>query len=117
MKFVVYEGVDVPIVRRLRADGHQIWYVAEFSPSVADESVLALAVEHEAILITADKDFGALIFQQRRTSAGVILLRLAGISAADKATLVSDTLQRYESDLQGTFTILTPSRVRIRPSP
>lgn len=42
MNLVADEGVDAPIVRRLRADGHTVWYVAELSPSVPDEDVLAV---------------------------------------------------------------------------
>ena len=66
MNFVADEGVDAPIVQRLRADGHSILYIAEIWPGVADEQVLALAIDNQAVLITADKDFGALVFQQRR---------------------------------------------------
>jgi hypothetical protein len=32
MKFVADESLDGPIVERLRADGHQIAYVAELQP-------------------------------------------------------------------------------------
>lgn len=117
MNVVADEGIDAPIVRRLRAEGHSVWYVAELSPSISDEEVLAISVEHNALLITADKDFGALVFQQRRASAGVILLRLAGLSAFEKAAIVSETLSHYADNLARSFTIITPRRVRIRPSP
>jgi predicted nuclease of predicted toxin-antitoxin system len=117
MNLVADEGIDAPIVQRLRADGHAVWYVAELSPSVPDEEVLALAVEHTALLITSDKDFGALVFQQRRASSGVILLRLAGLSAGDKAAIVGDTVAGHGARLIGSFTVITPRRVRIRPSP
>lgn len=116
MNLVADEGVDAPIVRRLRHDGHTVWYVAELSPSIADDEVLALAVDHGALLITADKDFGALIFQQRRASAGVILLRLAGLSAGEKADIVGDTLTVRGDQLVRSFTVITPHRVRIRPA-
>ena len=117
MNFVADEGVDAPIVQRLRADGHSILYIAEIWPGVADEQVLALAVDNQAVLITADKDFGALVFQQRRASSGVILLRLAGLTAAQKTILVSHTIAHYENEMRDSFTIITSQRVRIRPSP
>ena len=34
------EGVDRQIVERLRHDGHEVAYVAEMSPGIADEVVL-----------------------------------------------------------------------------
>lgn len=40
MNLVADEGVDRPVVERLRRDGHEVVYVAELSPSVADEEVL-----------------------------------------------------------------------------
>ncbi len=117
MNLVADEGIDAPIVRRLRADGHTVWYVAELSPSVPDEDVLALAVEHSAVLITADKDFGALVFQQRRATSGVVLLRLAGLPANGKAAVVGEAVAAHKDRLIGSFTIITPRRLRIRPSP
>ncbi|MHB1318998.1 MAG: DUF5615 family PIN-like protein, partial [Anaerolineae bacterium] len=43
MKLVADEGVDAAIVARLRADGHDVVYVAELSPSITDGAVLELA--------------------------------------------------------------------------
>jgi hypothetical protein len=43
------------------------------------------------LLATADKDFGELVFRQRRVHAGVVLVRLAGLPTAAKA----DTVARY----------------------
>lgn len=43
MNFVADEGIDQPIVKILRQDGHTVWYVAEISPSISDEEVLQLA--------------------------------------------------------------------------
>lgn len=48
-------------------------------------AVLELANRARALLITADKDFGELVFRQRRISQGVVLLRLAGLEEAEKS--------------------------------
>jgi uncharacterized protein DUF5615 len=40
VNLVADEGVDRPVVERLRQDGHHIVYVAELSSSVGDEEVL-----------------------------------------------------------------------------
>jgi len=58
------EGVDRQIVARLRRDGHNVRYVAEMSPGIPDEAVLDAANRGEALLLTADKDFGELVFRQ-----------------------------------------------------
>lgn len=82
MKLVADEGVDSAIVDRLRRDGHQVVYIAEFEPGLDDEHVLALATEDEALLITPDKDSGELVFRLRRVTSGVVLVRLVGLPAA-----------------------------------
>jgi predicted nuclease of predicted toxin-antitoxin system len=53
---------------RLRNDGHDVLYVAEMSPGIDDEEVLGAANEHDALLPTADKDFGELVFRLGRVS-------------------------------------------------
>jgi predicted nuclease of predicted toxin-antitoxin system len=64
------ESIDKQIVDRLRRDGHSILYVAELSPGITDDQVLAQANALQAPLLTADKDFGELIFRQGRASSG-----------------------------------------------
>ena len=62
MKLLADEGVDRPIVERLRESSHQVWYVAEMEPGISDETVLDMANREEAVLLTVDKDFGELYF-------------------------------------------------------
>ena len=82
MNLVADEGVDRPVVERLRQDGHDVVYVVALSPGVADEEVLQQANARSAVLLTADKDFGELVFRQRLVHSGVVLLRLAGLANA-----------------------------------
>ena len=82
MNLLADESVDGPVVERLRQEGHEVVYVAEISPSVVDEEVLQRANTSAALLVTADKDFGELVFRQGRLHAGVVLLRLAGLPPA-----------------------------------
>jgi predicted nuclease of predicted toxin-antitoxin system len=78
VNLVADEGVDRPVVEHLRQDGHDVVYVAELSPGVADEEVLQQANARSAVLLTADKDFGELVFRQGLVHSGVVLLRLRG---------------------------------------
>ena len=70
MNLVADEGVDRAVVERLRRDGHEVVYVAELSPSVADEEVLQEANARSAVLLTADKDFGELVFRRASYTPG-----------------------------------------------
>jgi predicted nuclease of predicted toxin-antitoxin system len=72
VRLLADEGVDAAIVARLRFDGHDLVYVAELSPGITDDAVLELANADERILMTADKDFGELVFRLRRVAFGVL---------------------------------------------
>jgi len=114
MNWVADESVDRPIVERLREDGHEVWYVAEAQPGMPDEEVLCRANEQGAPLLTADKDFGELVFRRRLISKGVLLLRLAGLSRDTKAEIVSTIVRRHGSGLLACFTVVAPGLLRIR---
>lgn len=114
MNLVADEGVDWPIVERLRADGHDVLYVAELLPGVPDDEVLDQANARDAVLLTADKDFGELIFRQRRLHGGVILLRLAGLTNVTKAMLVAEVCRERATERVGAFSVVAPDQVRIR---
>ena len=63
MNVVADESVDRAVVERLRQDGHAVLYVAESAPSIGDDAVLRQAQENDALLLTADKDFGEISFR------------------------------------------------------
>ncbi|MGH7575889.1 MAG: DUF5615 family PIN-like protein [Longimicrobiales bacterium] len=115
MTFLCDADVDGPLVRRLRDDGHDVSYMTEIKANSTDEEVLALASGKHAVLITRDKGFGRLVFQQGLASSGVLLIRLAGVPMADRAELLSRTVQQHGSEFIGAFSVLTPAGLRIRP--
>lgn len=88
MKLLCDEGVERQVVERLRRAAHEVLYVAEMSSGISDAEVLELSSGEEAVLVTTDKDFGELVFRQGLVAPGVALLRLHGLSAAEKASVV-----------------------------
>jgi predicted nuclease of predicted toxin-antitoxin system len=96
LNLVCDEGVERPIVERLRRDGHDVLYVADLDAGASDDLVLARASENDALLITTDKDFGELVFRQGRAASGVILLRLAGLSNAMKPRTVAGAVRKHQ---------------------
>lgn len=114
MIFLADAGVERLIVEFLRQAGHVVHYVAEMQPGIPDDIVLEMSSNVGALLLTADKDFGELVFRQNRLATGVILIRLAGLSSAEKATIVVDVIKRHASEVEGSFTVITRGAVRIR---
>jgi predicted nuclease of predicted toxin-antitoxin system len=117
MNLLADESIDAPIVARLQAEGHHVEYVAEMAPGISDEAVLGLASSGGAVLMTADKDFGELVFRLRRAPGGVVLVRLAGLSASLKADLLADALRTHGHKMMKAFSVITAGMVRIRPGP
>jgi len=114
MNFLADESVDRQIVDRLRSDGHSLLSVVEMDPGITDDEVLDLANREGALLLTADKDFGELVFRQRRIALGVVLARLSGLSPETKAELVARAVDEHAGELTGAFTVVMPGFVRIR---
>jgi predicted nuclease of predicted toxin-antitoxin system len=114
LKFVADENLDRQIVELLRQDGHVVWYVAEMVPGVSDQDVLTLANHEQAVLLTADKDFGELVYRQHLVNPGVILLRLSGLLPSVKAELVARAVTAHMKEMAGSFVVISHRAVRIR---
>jgi predicted nuclease of predicted toxin-antitoxin system len=116
MNFVADESVDGLIVSGLRQNGHDVFYIAESSPGLPDDDVLNEANARAAILLTSDKDFGEMMFRQRRVHAGVVLVRLHGLSLEAKTALVCDAVRIHGPEFLNAFSVILPGYVRVRHS-
>ncbi len=114
MIFLADESVVRHVVELLRDEGYHLLSMAETQPGAPDEAVMDLAQSEHAILLTADKDFGELVFRQGRAAPGVVLIRLAGLSPEAKAKAVASALADHVSELENSFTVISPGFVRIR---
>ncbi len=114
MNLLADENIDRQIVARLRQEGHSVLYIAEIAPSVSDDQALARANRLQAVLITADKDFGELVYRLGRIHAGVVLIRLAGLSPESKAEIVCGAVRDRGDEMGDSFSVLTCKSVRIR---
>ena len=117
MNLYADESVDRPEVERLRQDGLAVIYVAELSPSITDDEVLRQANDQGATQLTADKDFGELVFRKSRVPAAIVLLRLAGLPTAAKAEAVAEAVRDHAGELPGAFAVISPGQLRIRHAP
>ena len=75
--------------------------------------VLETAQFEERILVTNDKDFGEMIFRQKRPHSGVILLRLTNEQPKNAIAALRGLLERYADQLAENFVVVTETAIRI----
>jgi len=113
MRIVADEGIERPIVLKLRAEGHDVIHIAEIARGITDPEVLELANQNRALLITYDKDFGDLVFYQQYRTQGVMLVRLPEtLTSLEKAEIVIDVISERQDELFHAFSVIAVNKRR-----
>ena len=112
MRFLVDECTGPAVAKWLRGDGHEVFSVFDEANGIADEVILTKAHAENWILITNDKDFGEMIFRERRAHRGIIFLRLDDERSANKIKVLLQLLENHEERLPNQFVTVTETKVR-----
>ena len=113
MRFLVDECTGPAVAQWLRLQNHDVISVYDEIRGADDKEVIKKASEQNRILITNDKDFGELVFREKKQHKGVVLLRLEDEGAANQIAVLKQLLEKYESFLPGDFIVVTETTVRI----
>ncbi len=117
MRLLADENIEGATVRWLREMGHDVCWAAEDLASVPDSELHAIADAAERILLTRDRDFGYLVFRERRNARGVVLLRLRARNQWERLALFQRYWPEVEASAPGHFVIVMNDRVRRRVLP
>ena len=113
MRFLLDENADARLADHLRALGHDVTtIVIDYTRSIEDADVLAIARAEGRILITNDRDFGELIISQKLPHAGVIYFRLRTTALATKLERLEYVLTHHADELDQ-FLRVTEHSVRV----
>lgn len=115
MRFLADECCDSILVDALRSQGHDVLFVMESLRGASDEAILVRAFDEDRLLITEDKDFGELVYRLRRPTHGILLLRFDVQDRETKIPRILELLTDESDRLFGSFVVLEPEKVRIRP--
>ena len=115
IKFLADVNVEKPLVDYLSKQGYDIKWVPDIDCEMADKDLLQLANEENRIFITNDKDFGDLIFLQKRLSVGTILFRVKGQKSEEKIKLMRKLLMGYRDKILNHYVVITKLKIRIIP--
>lgn len=116
---VADENINTATIRALRASGRRVVSIADEQPGAPDAAVLARAVELDAILVTFDRDYGALIFRDGLPAPhAVVYLRSIPSSPEEVARVVLDLLDGViAGEIGRQFVVWTTEGTRKRKLP
>jgi len=115
IKFLADVNIEKPIVDYLSKQGYDIKWIPEYDSEMLDEDLLKMANKEKRTLITNDKNFGELIFLQKKLPTGTILFRVKGQRSQEKIRLMKKLLLKYRNKLLHHFIVITKNRIRIIP--
>ncbi|PKP38372.1 MAG: hypothetical protein CVT98_05125 [Bacteroidetes bacterium HGW-Bacteroidetes-15] len=113
MRFIVDECTGPVVARWLLEQKQEVFSIYEEARGLDDENILQKAVAEDYILITNDKDFGELVFRDKKPHRRVILLRLDDERAVNKIRVLKILLERYADKINNNFVVVTDTAVRI----
>ena len=114
-RFLADANIEARLTAWLRQQKHDVLAAAETAAREEDEILLSKARQENRILITSDKDFGELVFLQKKLTSGIVLLRFRTEDTLEKIRHLEMIWNKIEPSLQGHFTVVNERNVRIRP--
>ncbi len=115
MKLLLDENIPAALGHALEAAGFQVRRVADLTPRARDDAVLSGAERDAEIVVTADKDFGELVYHRQQAFLGVVLIRSHPIG--DHVDRVVQALIDHRDELVGAFVVIDARKVRVRRRP
>ena len=108
MKLLADESCAGPVIRALRAEGHDLVAIAEVAKGASDKWVMERAFAEGRVLITEDRDFGELVYAAGRSTAGVVFVNSTAVHAAPSPRPCSKRSQDWASDCAAVSRSLNP---------
>ena len=97
----------------LRDGGHDAAEVRDRSSTMDDDEVLEWAVEEQRVVVTVDKDFGALAILMGQPHCGIP--RLPDVPVPERRQMMDAVIAEQADDLaQGALITVERGRVRVR---
>jgi predicted nuclease of predicted toxin-antitoxin system len=97
---VLDQGVPRNAAGRLREFGYECTHLGEFGMSTAsDEEILDFARGKNAVVVTLDADFHAVLAISGAEAPSVIRIRVQGLHAVEIAECIRSVSTRLESEL------------------
>jgi len=113
-KFLFDLGVGNVVENWMEDQKFDVLSIRKINPRMSDVDILKLAEKENRIVITMDKDFGELVFNQKKKHKGVLLLRLDDATSDEKLIVVREIFDKHLSKLSSHFCVYQNETLRIR---
>lgn len=119
MKFLLDQGLPRSTAEHLQKMGIEAEHVGCLGLALAsDETILCEGRDREAIVVTHDSDFHALLALSNASSPSVIRIRIQGLKGVGVARVIQQVVQATKSDLQaGAAVTVSERRLALRRLP
>jgi predicted nuclease of predicted toxin-antitoxin system len=116
MRILVDSCLPPRLAKALTDRGHDALHVDQIGADPGDEVILEFALRERRVIVTQDKDFGALAVQAAGGASGII--RIKRVPNRLLLSLIVNALNRHQSDLlAGAILTVEAGRLRIRRLP
>ncbi|HSZ74247.1 MAG TPA: DUF5615 family PIN-like protein [Rhizomicrobium sp.] len=114
MRWLADECVHATVVAELRKAGHDVIFAMEDAQQSKDIDLADWAFREGRLLLTEDKDFGDIVFQQNRQTSGIVLLRIPPARRAMKWPQLKAVIDRFGDTLHQRYLVVEETRIRAR---
>ena len=111
MKFLIDSCISGFAVKALRNSGFNVVWIPEIGKDPGDDAIIKKAFDERLILVTADKDFGELVYVFNRPHHTII--RLVDIPAKEQGKILIRLIETH-SHILDKKALITIDRYRVR---
>ena len=111
MKFLLDSCISSFAVEDLKDSGFDVLWIPEIGKDPGDEAIIKKAFDEGWVLVTADKDFGELVFVFDKPHSTII--RLVDIPAKEQGKFLLRLIETHKNDIEKKA-LITVERFRVR---
>ena len=108
------ENIDHQIIQSLRKLGIEIFSIYENERGKTDIDIVKSSRVPPRIILTEDKDFGEMVFQNGIRNISVVFIRYTFFETREMIEILKNLFLRSHNELFGKFTTVTTQKIRSR---
>lgn len=116
-KLIVDENIPNSVIKQLRGNNWEIFSIREEKKGIEDEEIIRLRKKKQRPILTMDKDFGYLTFNQKLHPYCIILFRIHPQSPDiiySSILHVLNLIEKQKIDFKNKFIVTDGKTLRIR---